>query len=252
MVVKSIQRITMWIGIITIFPEMFNYVIHHGIIKKAIQKKIISINIWNLRNFSNKKNKKIDDHPYGGGPGMIISATPLKLAIQTLRKYSPRDTIVVYLSPQGQTINQKKINAISKKVGIILICGRYEGIDERIIERYIQEEWSIGDYVVSGGELPAMVIMDAIVRLQPGLLNIYSVQEESFHTGLLDHAHYTRPNNLDGQTVPKVLLSGNHKYIKKWKTKNALKNTILKRPDLLKNVILSQEQKIILKKLKND
>ncbi|QCI26059.1 tRNA (guanosine(37)-N1)-methyltransferase TrmD [Buchnera aphidicola] len=242
----------MWIGVITIFPNMFHNIINYGVIKKALQKKIISINIWNLRDFSKKKNKKIDDHPYGGGPGMVISAQPLKSAIQTAKKFSPKDTIVIYLSPQGKKVNQNIINKIAKHIGIILICGRYEGIDERIIKNYINEEWSIGDYIVSGGELPAMIIIDAITRLVPGLLNIYSIQEESFHTGLLDHPHYTRPADFEGHTVPNVLLSGNHKSIKKWKTKYALQNTLLKRPDLLQKIHLSNEQKKILKKIKKN
>ncbi|CAL4043117.1 tRNA (guanine-N(1)-)-methyltransferase [Buchnera aphidicola (Takecallis arundicolens)] len=242
----------MWIGIITIFPKMFHCIINSGIIRKALNKKNISINIWNLRQFSDKKNHKIDDHPYGGGPGMVMTAQPLRSAIQAAKNCSPKDTLVIYLSPQGNTINQKKINDIAKTVGIILICGRYEGIDERIIENYIDEEWSIGDYIVSGGELPAMIIIDAISRLQPGVLKKYSIQEESFYNGLLDYPHYTRPKNIDGNFVPKVLLSGNHKHITQWKMKHALKNTLFKRPDLFKKICLSNEQKKIIQKFKKN
>ncbi|WP_343128375.1 tRNA (guanosine(37)-N1)-methyltransferase TrmD [Buchnera aphidicola (Takecallis taiwana)] len=242
----------MWIGIITIFPEMFTCMIKYGIIKKALKKNIISINIWNLRQFSNKKNRKIDDHPYGGGPGMVLTAQPLKTAIQTVKTFSPKNTIVIYLSPQGQNINQKHMHKISQQVGIILVCGRYEGIDERIIQHYIDEEWSIGDYIVSGGELPAMTIIDVISRLQPGVLKKYSIQEESFYNGLLDYPHYTRPENIDNKFVPKVLLSGHQRNIQKWKITHSLKNTLLKRPDLFKKICLSNEQKKILQQFKKN
>ncbi|QCI27260.1 tRNA (guanosine(37)-N1)-methyltransferase TrmD [Buchnera aphidicola] len=242
----------MWIGIISIFPKIFHSVINYGIIKKAIKKKIISINIWNLRHFSNNIYGKIDDHPYGGGPGMVMTPKPLQYAIKTIKIFSPKNTIVIYLSPQGKKINQNIINKISKKKSIILICGRYEGIDERIINNYVDEEWSIGDYIVSGGELPAMIIIDSISRLLPGILKKYSIQKESFYSGLLDYPHYTRPKDLNGNHVPKILLSGNHKYIQKWKLKQALKNTFLKRPDLFKKINLSKEQENILKKIKKN
>ncbi|CAL4322290.1 tRNA (guanosine(37)-N1)-methyltransferase TrmD [Buchnera aphidicola] len=233
----------MWIGIISIFPEMFNAITKYGVTKKAIEKKIISLKIWNLRDFSKNPRKKVDDRPYGGGPGMLIMVKPLHRAIIEAKKIAPNDTVIIYLSPQGKKIDQKKIQSISINTNIIFICGRYEGIDERIIEHYVDEEWSIGDYIVSGGELPAMIIIDAISRLQPGLLNIKSIQEDSFFQGLLKYPNYTRPQIVNGKIVPKILLSGHHNNIKKWKIQQSIKNTLLKRPDLLNKSILSNKKK---------
>ncbi|CAL4322403.1 tRNA (guanosine(37)-N1)-methyltransferase TrmD [Buchnera aphidicola] len=241
----------MWIGIISIFPEMFNAILNYGITSKAIKKKIISINIWNPRNFSNYKHQKVDDRPYGGGSGMLMMFEPLKLAIAYAKLKAKKKVVVIYLSPQGEKINQKKIYKISKYNKIILICGRYLGIDERIIENEIDEEWSIGDYILTGGELAAMVIIDSISRLQPGIIKKKSLEEESFSNGILNHPNYTRPKSILGKNVPKILLSGHHKNIKIWKITESLRNTIIKRPDLLKKIKLSHRQNNILKKLKS-
>ncbi|WP_343182712.1 tRNA (guanosine(37)-N1)-methyltransferase TrmD [Buchnera aphidicola] len=240
----------MWIGIISIFPEMFDAIQKYGITKKAIKKKIVSITIWNPRDFTKNIHHKIDDRPYGGGAGMVMTVQPLKNAIQKAQESAPKNTITIYLSPQGKKITQEKIDYFAKHTNLILVCGRYEGIDERIIEQYIDVEWSIGDYIVSGGELPAMIIIDAICRLQPGLLNISSIQEESFNHGLLDYPNYTRPKKILGKSVPKILLSGHHENIKKWQFRQSLKNTILKRPDLLKKKKLSVEEEKIINQIK--
>ncbi|QCI26834.1 tRNA (guanosine(37)-N1)-methyltransferase TrmD [Buchnera aphidicola (Thelaxes californica)] len=227
----------MHIKIISIFPEMFYPIINYGITKQAINKKKLQIQLIQLRNFSNNKRKNIDDRPYGGGAGMIFTAPPLKRAIHFSKLKSKTPIKVIYLSPQGKKINQKNIDELMKNHTLILICGRYEGIDERIILTEIDEEWSIGDYVLSGGELAAMVLIDVITRFIPGVIKKkQSLIEESFFHGILDCPHYTRPKKISGIHVPKILLSGNHKKICEWKIQTAIKNTLKKRPDLLKNI----------------
>ncbi|VFP81545.1 tRNA (guanosine(37)-N1)-methyltransferase TrmD [Buchnera aphidicola] len=222
-------------SIITIFPNMFNNIFKYGVIKKAIQKKKININILNLRDFSIDKRKKIDDKIYGGGSGMLIMFLPLFKAVIEAKKKQKKKSIVIYLSPQGKILNHNNIKYFIKKKNLIFICGRYKGIDERFIKTQVDEEWSIGDYILTGGELPAMIFIDAITRSIPGVLNNKnSLKEESFNNNLLDCPNYTRPKNINNNTVPSILLSGNHKKIKKWRLKYALKNTLLKRPDLLK------------------
>ncbi|CAL4321946.1 tRNA (guanine-N(1)-)-methyltransferase [Buchnera aphidicola (Drepanosiphum platanoidis)] len=235
-------------NIITIFPKIFKNFKKYGILKKAINKKIIEIKCWNLRKFTKYKRKKIDYRPYGGGPGMIMCASPIKKAIKQIKKKNKKKLKVIYLSPQGKKINTKnliKILKINKK--FILLCGRYEGIDERIIKQEIDEEWSIGDYILTGGELAAMVFIDAISRLIPGVLNKKSFSEESFFNGLLDYPQYTYPRVFNGEKVPKILLSGNHKKIRLWRLKKSLIKTKSKRPDLLKLKKLNSEEKKIIK-----
>ncbi|WP_343188092.1 tRNA (guanosine(37)-N1)-methyltransferase TrmD [Buchnera aphidicola (Ceratoglyphina bambusae)] len=226
------------INIITIFPEMIKSISKFGIIRKSLKSKMLKINCWNPRNFSSKKNNSIDDKPYGGGPGMIMSAIPLYKTIKKIKLLNnyKKDIITIYLTPQGKKINKKNILRILKFNKIILLCGRYEGIDERLIIKEVDKEISIGDYVLNGGELPAMILIECIIRFIPGILKNKCIEEESFFNGLLDYPNYTKPKKFKGMKVPKVLLSGNHKNIKIWKLKESFKTTLLKRPDLLKKI----------------
>lgn len=231
-------------GIITLFPKMFNAITNYGIVGKAISKKIVQIKIWNPRNFSDNKYRSVDSPPYGGGSGMLMKAKPLISSILEAKLYLGKNTKVLYLSPQGKKLKQNNILYLSKTKKLILVCGRYKGIDERIIDLLIDEEWSVGDYILSGGELPAMILIDSITRLIPGVLkNTHSLIEDSFVSGLLDCPHYTKPYVLENKTVPKVLLSGNHKKIKNWKLQQSLGRTWLRRPDLLKKIFLNKEKK---------
>ncbi|AWH90400.1 tRNA (guanosine(37)-N1)-methyltransferase TrmD [Buchnera aphidicola (Melanaphis sacchari)] len=237
--------------IITIFPEIFKALNNYGVIKKAIQKKIIEIKCFNPRNFTNNKHRTIDDRPYGGGPGMVMCFQPLYLTIQYIKSLL-KQAKVIYLSPQGKKLNHKTIHELIQNKKIIFICGRYEGIDQRIIQDQVDEEWSIGDYVLTGGELAAMVIIDSISRFIPGFIKKTSVNEDSFYHNLLDYPHYTRPRTIKNMKVPDVLISGNHNEIRLWRLKKSLKNTWKKRPDLLKNKNLSKEEKILLNEIKKN
>ncbi|WAI18454.1 MAG: tRNA (guanosine(37)-N1)-methyltransferase TrmD [Buchnera aphidicola (Acyrthosiphon caraganae)] len=231
---KKNNDTTIWFNIITIFPEMFRTITDYGIIGQAVKKKIININFFNPRNFSKNKYKSIDDRPYGGGPGMLMSAEPLYLAIQQAKSIS-KNAIVIYLSPQGKVFQQNNIKQLITRKKIIFICGRYEGIDQRIIDNQVDEEWSIGSYILTGGELAAMVMIDSISRLVPGVVKTKkSIEEDSFSNNLLDYPSYTRPQIIRKMLVPKVLLSGNHNQIRLWRLKQSLGNTWIKRPDLLK------------------
>ncbi|QCI24451.1 tRNA (guanosine(37)-N1)-methyltransferase TrmD [Buchnera aphidicola (Muscaphis stroyani)] len=246
----------MWFEIITIFPEMFQAITDYGVTGKAIKKNIIHINLCNLRNFSKKKYKSIDDRPYGGGSGMLMSFQPLYKAIQHV-KSKIKNAIVIYLSPQGTTFKQEKIPELIKRKKIIFVCGRYEGIDQRIIDDQIDEEWSIGDYVLTGGELAGMIIIDSISRFLPGVVHKKeSVEKDSFSKYLLDYPHYTRPETIKNMKVPSVLLSGHHDNIRIWRLQESLRKTWIKRPDLLKKKTLTQEEKSLLndfkKKLKKN
>ncbi|XBC39080.1 MAG: tRNA (guanosine(37)-N1)-methyltransferase TrmD [Buchnera aphidicola (Nurudea shiraii)] len=240
------------IGIISIFPEMFRAIINYGVTKKAITQGIIKLNILNPRDYTNDKHRNIDDRLYGGGPGMLMMAEPLKLAIEHAKSIIHCNSKVFYLSPKGQKINQEKIKKLSKMPNMILLCGRYQGIDERLINsEIIDEEISIGDYVLSGGELPAMILIDMLSRFIPGTLGKdQSKKNNSFYNGLLDCPHYTKPRIFNNIKVPHVLLSGNHKKIKQWRLKQSLGQTWMKRPDLFKNIKLSQEELKLLKNFK--
>lgn len=220
------------IDIITIFPEFFNPFLETSIIKRAIEQKIVSINAHQLRDYSKNKHKKVDDTPYGGGAGMLMTLQPLDDAITKLKE---KNSKVILLSPQGEKFTQKKAIKLAKESHLILICGHYEGIDARI-ENYIDEELSIGDYVLTGGEIPAMIVSDAVIRLVPGVIHEDSSEEDSLQNGWLKYPQYTKPNDYKGHLVPDVLLSGNHQEIMKWREEMRLKNTVLKRPDLLKNI----------------
>lgn len=235
----------MHIDVVSLFPEMFAQ-LKYGIVGRAVKKQKLSIELLNPRDFTNDKYKTVDDRPYGGGPGMVMLPGPLCKAIKKARE-SHVENLVIYLSPKGKRLDQLSVKKLSQYPHLILIAGRYEGIDERVILTEVDEEWSIGDYVLSGGELPAMVLIDAIARLLPGVLtHDQSVEEDSFSKGLLDCPHYTRPRVFEGLCVPDVLLNGNHEAIEHWRLKQALGDTFLKRPDLLARHQLTELEKTLL------
>lgn len=243
----------MWIGIISLFPEMFQAITGYGVTGRAVKNGLLTINYWNPRDFAHDKHKTVDDRPYGGGPGMLMMVQPLKDAIHAAKAVAGNDTKVIYLSPQGRKLNQQGVCELSQSKKLILICGRYEGIDERVIQTEIDEEWSIGDYVLSGGELPAMTMIDALARFIPGVLNHQSsAAEDSFANGLLDCPHYTRPEVLDGMAVPDVLMSGHHEAIRRWRLKQSLGRTWLRREDLLANLALTDEEQCLLTEFQHE
>ncbi|KGQ65709.1 tRNA (guanine-N1)-methyltransferase [Gallibacterium anatis 7990] len=243
----------MWIGVITLFPEMFKAITEFGVTSRAIKHELLQLHCWNPRDFTHDKHKTVDDRPYGGGPGMLMMVQPLRDAIQTAKAEAGDDAKVIYLSPQGRKLNQAGVEQLAKNQKMILVCGRYEGIDERVIETEIDEEWSIGDYVLTGGELPAMTLIDAVARFVPGVLGKQaSAEEDSFVDGLLDCPHYTRPEVLDGLVVPPVLMSGNHEEIRKWRLKQSLQRTWLRRPELLEGLALTDEQRLLLKQAQQE
>ena len=234
--------------VLTIFPKMFDLFWEHGIIRKAIDQKKISASAIDIRNFATGKHRSTDDRPYGGGCGMVMKPEPLAAAIRAATKKTPFAKRIL-LTPQGRRFDQGVANELSSLKGLILICGRYEGVDERICHDFIDDEISIGDYILTGGELAAMIIIDALARLIPGVLSDKdSAEKETFSGNVLKHGQYTRPSSFEGRYVPEVLLSGNHKEIDKWRLETSLIRTFLKRPDLLKNRALSKEEINILKK----
>jgi len=218
--------------IITLFPEMFSAIKEEGVVARAIKKSIISISEWQLRDFSTNKYKNIDDKPYGGGGGMVMQVKPIRDCIAKIKEHTP-ETKVIYLSPQGQQLNQSLVEKLASFNSLTLLCGRYEGVDERIIENDIDYEISIGDYVISGGELAAMVLIDSVSRRLPNVLGNQDSLKDSFTDGLLDYPHYTRPEIVDGQAVPEVLLGGNQAKIDAWRHEQSVEKTNQKRPDLL-------------------
>lgn len=234
-------------GVITLFPQMF-MALQYGITGRALKQGRIGFNSWNPRDYSaDHKHRTVDDRPYGGGPGMVMMVQPLRDAIYTAQQTLGEHAPVIYLSPQGKRFDQGAAQYFAQASALILVAGRYEGIDQRLLETVITEQWSIGDYVLSGGEIAAMVMIDAITRLLPGALgDECSSEQDSFTQGLLDYPHYTRPEMIDGKLVPKVLLSGDHQAIARWRLKQALGNTWLQRPDLLAVKTLSAEEKILL------
>ena len=226
------------IDVVTIFPDMFGNIIEFGVLKKAFKKNICQLNIYNLRDFSNYKYGRVDDRPYGGGPGMVLMPEPIDNAITFIKKKNKikkkEKQKTILLSPGGEKLNQNKLKYLSNLENIILICGRYEGVDQRVIDSLIDFEISIGDYVLTGGEIPAMVIIDGVIRLLPGVVGKEeSLKSESFEDNLLDYPQYTRPPVFKGMDVPKILLSGNHKDIQKWRKEKSLEITRIKRPDLI-------------------
>lgn len=237
----------MWIGVISLFPEMFRAITDYGVTGRASRQGLLQINCWNPRDFTHDKHHTVDDRPYGGGPGMLMMVQPLRDAIQAARNAAGEGVRVIYLSPQGRKLTQTGVAELAQHQKLILVAGRYEGIDERVIQTDIDEEWSVGDYVLSGGELPAMILIDAVSRLVPGVLgDMASAEQDSFTEGLLDHPHYTRPEVMDGLAVPEVLLSGNHESVRTWRLQQALGRTWLRRPELLNNLALTDEQERLL------
>ena len=220
--------------IITIFPEMFSAIKEEGVIARAIKKSIISINEWQLRDFSENKYKNVDDKAYGGGAGMVMQVKPIRDCIKKIKEQEP-ETKVIYLSPQGEPLNQNLVEKLSSFESLTLLCGRYEGVDERIIKNDVDLEVSIGDYVISGGELAAMVLIDSVSRRLPNVLGNKDSLNDSFVNNLLDYPHYTRPESIDGDIVPEVLLSGNQAKIDAWRLEQSKHKTTQKRPDLLSN-----------------
>lgn len=235
--------------VITLFPDMVTTAASCGVTGRAIERSIVSLSTWNPRDYTRDKHRTVDDRPYGGGPGMVMKYQPLHDAVSDAKQAGSENAKVVYLSPQGKPITQTLLSeACNSASQLILIAGRYEGIDERFVELDCDDEWSIGDYVISGGELAALVVIDAVTRLLPGVLgDDNSAQQDSHSDGLLDCPHYTRPEQIDGHAVPDVLLGGNHADIKRWRMKQALGRTWQKRPDLLKKKNLSAEQEHLLK-----
>jgi len=225
---------------------MFQAITQYGVTGRAIKSGLVEVDFFNPRDFTHDKHKTVDDRPYGGGPGMLMKVQPLKDAIESAKKLVP-NAKVIFLSPQGRTLTQEGVQQLAKRAEFILVAGRYEGVDERLIQSEIDEEWSIGDFVLSGGELPAMVLMDTVLRMVPGVLGKQaSADEDSFADGLLDCPHYTRPEILDGEPVPPVLLSGNHEEIRRWRLKQKLGRTFQRRPDLLKDLELDKEHQMLL------
>ena len=237
----------MWAGVVTLFPEMFAALTGHGVTGRAVKRGQLTVEFSNPRDHAHDRHRTVDDRPFGGGPGMLMKVEPLLEAIEAIREKAPSPPRVIYLSPQGQPLTQQRAAELAQLDSVVLLCGRYEGIDERIIEMCVDEEISIGDYVLSGGELGAMVLLDAVTRLIPGVLgHADSAVEDSFSEGWLDCPHYTRPEEFAGQRVPEVLLSGNHELIRRWRLKQSLGRTWQRRPELLEELTLSKEQQQLL------
>jgi tRNA (guanine37-N1)-methyltransferase len=242
----------MKIALITLFPDMFKALTDYGVSGRAVKQGLVEISSFNPRDYTHDNHSTVDDRPYGGGPGMVMMIEPLKGAIEAAKDWIGGPTKVVYLSPQGSVLSQAKVNDFATEQSLILIAGRYEGIDERLIQLEVDEEWSIGDYVLSGGEIPAMALVDGLIRQLPGALgHSESAAQDSFSEGLLDCPHYTRPDNYQGLSVPDVLMSGNHGEIKRWRLKQSLLRTQQRRPELLDKLQLDKEQAALLKELKN-
>jgi tRNA (guanine37-N1)-methyltransferase len=243
----------MKIDILTLFPDMFRGVFGQSILKKAEEKKAVTYNLVNFRDYADNKHQTVDDYPYGGGAGMVLKPQPIFDAVEDLKSKSTTNPRIILMCPQGERYTQKKAEELAKEDHLILICGHYEGFDERIREHLVTDEISIGDYVLTGGELGAMVVVDSVVRLLPGVLgNETSHIKDSFSTGLLEHPHYTRPADFRGMKVPDVLLSGNHRLIEEWREKKALKRTWERRPDLLHEYPLTEKQKQWIQQWENE
>jgi len=239
--------------VITLFPEIFNAVTASGITRRALDRKLWDLQCWNPRDFTEDNHRTVDDRPYGGGPGMLMLVEPLQKAIAAAKAKRGDGAKVIYFSPQGKQLTHQRVLDLASGEGAILLCGRYEGVDERLIERCVDEEISLGDFVLSGGEIPALALIDACVRQLPGALNdAGSAVEDSFVAGLLDCAHYTRPEVYEGMQVPEVLLSGNHENIRRWRLKQALGRTWLRRPELLAARTLNKEEAKLLEEFRQE
>ncbi|MED4282892.1 tRNA (guanosine(37)-N1)-methyltransferase TrmD [Priestia megaterium] len=242
----------MKIDILSLFPSMFDGVFGESILKKAQEKNAVELNVVNFREYSTNKHQNVDDYPYGGGAGMVLTPQPIFDAVEKLTETAKKPRVVL-LCPQGERYTQAKAEELAAEEHLIFICGHYEGYDERIREQLVTDEISIGDYVLTGGELGAMVVIDSVVRLLPDVLgNNHSAVQDSHSTGLLEHPHYTRPADFRGLTVPEVLMSGNHKKIEQWRQKESLKRTLLRRPDMLEKMELTEEQKKLVAQLKEE
>jgi tRNA (guanine37-N1)-methyltransferase len=236
----------MKVDVITLLPELVKQVIGYGVVGRAADQGLLQLNCWNPRDYTQDRHRTVDDRPYGGGPGMLMKVQPLQDTIRAVRQHSP-EARLIYLGPQGKAVKQETLARQVVKGAVIFLCGRYEGIDERLLQQEVDEEWSIGDYVISGGELAAMVCIDAMTRLIPGALgHALSAQQDSFSEGLLDCPHYTRPEEFQGMKVPAVLMNGNHRQIQDWREKQSLGRTWQRRPDLLENIDLDDRQQALL------
>ncbi|MBE5101017.1 tRNA (guanosine(37)-N1)-methyltransferase TrmD [Priestia aryabhattai] len=242
----------MKIDVLSLFPSMFDGVFGESILKKAQEKNAVELNVVNFREYSTNKHQNVDDYPYGGGAGMVLTPQPIFDAVEKLTETAKKPRVIL-LCPQGERYTQAKAEELAAEEHLIFICGHYEGYDERIREQLVTDEISIGDYVLTGGELGAMVVIDSVVRLLPHVLgNNHSAVQDSHSTGLLEHPHYTRPADFRGLTVPEVLMSGNHKKIEQWRQKESLKRTLLRRPDMLEKMELTEEQKKLVAQLKEE
>ncbi|MEJ2127452.1 MAG: tRNA (guanosine(37)-N1)-methyltransferase TrmD [Woeseiaceae bacterium] len=243
----------MQIAVVSIFPEMVGQVGEYGVVGRAVERDILSLRCVNPRDFAEDVHRTVDDRPYGGGPGMVLKYEPTAMAIREAKQALPAGSPVICLSPQGKVFDQEEAKRLAALQGFVLLAGRYEGIDERLIENEVDEELSLGDFVLSGGEIAAMAVIDAVARLLPGVLGDEdSATQDSFMDGLLDHPHYTRPENIDGKRVPAVLLSGDHARIARWRYKQALGRSFLRRPDLVKKLNLDKEQQKLLDEFLNE
>ncbi|MCR3756033.1 MAG: tRNA m(1)G37 methyltransferase [Sodalis sp. Psp] len=238
----------MWIGIISLFPEMFRAITDYGITGRAVKNGLLDVQYWNPRDFTHNQHRTVDKRPYGGGPGMLMMIQPLRDAIHVAKNKAGEEAKVIYLSPQGRKLDQQGVSKLTAYLKMILVCGRYKGIDERLVITEIDEEWSIGDYVLSGGELAAMVLIDSISRFIPGVLGheASAVGDSFANDRLLDCPHYTRPETYAGIGVPPILLSGNHAKISHWRLKQSLGRTWLRRPELLEKLTLTEKQAALL------
>jgi len=237
----------MQVAVVSLFPEMVGQVGEHGVVGRAVERQVLSLQCVNPRDYAEDAHRTVDDRPYGGGPGMVLKYEPTAKAIHEARKAVPGESPVICLSPQGKVFDQDEAKRLAGLQGFVLLAGRYEGIDERLIENEVDEELSLGDFVLSGGEIAAMAVVDAVTRLLPGVLgDDESASQDSFMDGLLDHPHYTRPEIIDGQRVPAVLLSGDHARIARWRYKQALGRSFLRRPELVKKMNLDREQQKLL------
>ncbi len=242
----------MRIDVITLFPEMVEQVVKYGVVGRAADQSLINLECWNPRNYTLDKHRTVDDRPYGGGPGMLMKVQPLEETIQAVREKNPQAQLV-YLSPQGKPVDQDMLAKQINTGSVIFLCGRYEGVDERLVQQEVDQEWSIGDYIISGGELAAMVCIDAMTRLIPGALgHEQSAQQDSFSDGLLDYPHYTRPEEHKGMKVPEVLMNGNHRHIEDWRERQSLGRTWQRRPDLLELKVLDDRQLALLNDFKDE
>lgn len=243
----------MWIGAVSLFPEMYAAVTDYGITGRAVRDGLLTFTAWNPREFTHDRHRTVDDRPYGGGPGMLMKIQPLRDAIHAARESAPGRACVVYLSPQGEAMNQGVVESLATEESLILVAGRYEGVDERLISAEVDREVSLGDFVLSGGELAAMAVIDAVTRLIPGALgHAQSAEQDSFADGLLDCPHYTRPEVYEGQAVPDVLLGGHHDQIRRWRLKQSLRRTRERRPDLLDKRVFTDEERELLEEILNE